>query len=126
MDYTLVKSIHLATVVITFALFVLRGLWMMVESRMLRVKWVRVLPHVNDTLLLLSGLTLAALSGQYPIIDNWLTAKLLALLVYIGLGMLALKPGRRRDARIAAWLGALAVFGYMVAVAVTRSALPWS
>lgn len=126
MDYTLIKSVHLATVAITIALFVLRGVWMMVESTMLRAKWVRVAPHVNDTLLLLSGLALAWMSGQYPFVHVWLSAKLLALLAYIGLGMIALRPGRRRDARIAAWFAALAMFGYMVAVATTRNALPWT
>ena len=51
----------------------------------------------------------------------WLAAKLVALLAYIGLGALALRPGRSKGARAAAWLAALAVFAYIAAVAVTRS-----
>ena len=119
--YTAVKVAHVAAVALSFALFGLRGIWMMVDSPNLGRRWVRVVPHVNDTLLLAAGVWLAfelRLSPATP----WLAAKLVALLVYIGLGMLALRPGRPKRARIAAWIAALAVFGYIAAVAVTRSA----
>ena len=125
MDYSLVKHLHLATVAVSLALFVLRGLWMIVESPRLHARWVRIVPHVNDTVLLASGIGLAVLIGQYPLADGWLTAKLVALLVYIGLGTMALKRGRTRGVRIAAWLGALAVFGYMLAVARAHAPFPF-
>jgi uncharacterized membrane protein SirB2 len=82
---------------------------------------VRVLPHVNDTVLLAAGVWLAFMLREAPGASSWLTAKLAALVVYIALGMLALRPGRTKGLRVAAWLAALAVFGYIVAVAVTRS-----
>ncbi len=125
MDYSLVKHLHLATVAVSLALFVLRGIWMIVESARLHARWVRIVPHVNDTLLLASGIGLALLIGQYPLADGWLTAKLVALIVYIGLGTVALKRGRTRGTRIAAWLAALAVFGYMLAVARAHDPLPF-
>ena len=59
-------------------------------------------------------------SRQYPFVEPWLTAKLLALLLYIGLGTIALKRGKTKGIRIAAYVGALATFGYIVAVALTR------
>ena len=59
-------------------------------------------------------------------VHGWLTAKVVGLLFYIGLGTVALKRGRTRRARIAAWLAAQAVFFYIVAVALTRNPLPWS
>jgi uncharacterized membrane protein SirB2 len=80
-------------------------------------------PHVIDTLLLASALTLVVWSHQYPGAQNWLTAKLLALIVYIGLGTVALKRGRTKGARIAAFIAALLVFGYIVKVALTRQVL---
>jgi len=86
---------------------------------------VRIAPHVNDTLLLASGFSLAILLGQYPLVNGWLTAKLFALIVYIVLGTVALKRGRTRRTRIAAWVAALVVFGYMVAVAVTHDPFPF-
>ena len=123
MTYTLLKQLHLATIVVTLTLFVLRGIWMMRESPRLQARWVRVVPHINDTLLLASGLALAFLMGQYPLVDGWLTAKLFALIAYIVLGTIALKRGKTRGVRIAAWVAALAVFAYMVAVA--RAHAPW-
>ena len=125
MDYSLLKHLHLTTVAVTLALFVLRGVWMMADSPRLQARWVRIVPHVNDTLLLASGIGLAVLIQQYPLVEGWLTAKLLALLLYIGLGTYALKRGKSRGQRIAAWVSALLVVGYMVAVAVTHDPLPF-
>jgi uncharacterized membrane protein SirB2 len=59
-------------------------------------------------------------------VQSWLTAKVLALLLYILLGTVAIRHGRTRRVRIVAWILALVVFGYMVAVARTRFAFPWS
>jgi uncharacterized membrane protein SirB2 len=125
MDYSLLKHLHLTTVAVTLALFVLRGAWMMTGSPRLQARWVRIVPHVNDTLLLASGIGLVVLIQQYPLVDGWLTAKLLALLLYIGLGTYALKRGKSRGQRIAAWIAALLVFGYMLAVAVAHDPFPF-
>jgi uncharacterized membrane protein SirB2 len=80
---------------------------------------------VNDSVLLAAGVWLAVLLRQVPGESAWLTAKLVGLVVYIALGMLALRFLRSKGQRISAWLAALAVFGYIVAVAVTHSPLPW-
>lgn len=125
-DYRLLKHVHVATVVITFVLFVTRGIWMWVDSPRLHAKWVKILPHVNDTVLLASGIGLAVLLGQYPFANGWLTAKLLALLAYIVLGTIALKRGKTQSVRITAFFFALAVLAYLVAVALTHEALPWA
>jgi len=125
MDYTLLKHIHLTTIAITLTLFLLRGVWMMADSPRLQARWVRIVPHVNDTLLLISGFGLAIMLGQYPLVNGGLTAKLFALILYIVLGTIALKRGRTKRTRIAAWIAALLVLGYIVAVAVTRNPLPF-
>ena len=124
--YSLVKTLHVTTVVITGTFFAVRGLWMLRESTLLGQRWVRVVPHVNDALLLATGIGLAYLTGQAPGPQPWLTGKLVGLLAYIGLGMVALRRGRTRRLRSAALLGALAIFAYIVAVALTRQALPWA
>ena len=116
-----VKYVHLAAAAASFALFFLRGLWMLLDSPLLGRRWVRIVPHVNDTVLLAAGAWLAFALHVVPGASPWLTAKLAALAVYIGLGMLALRPGRPKAVRVAAWLAALAMFGYIAAVAVTRS-----
>lgn len=125
MDYALLKHIHLTTIAITATLFLLRGLWMMADSPRLRARWVRIVPHVNDTVLLISGFGLAIMLGQYPLVDGWLTAKFFGLILYIVLGTIALKRGRTKRTRIAAWIAALLVLGYIVAVAVTHDPFPF-
>lgn len=122
-DYTVLKAVHVVSAAVSYALFFVRGVWMTRDSPMLARRWVRVLPHINDTILLAAAVALAWMLRQYPFANAWLTAKLLALVVYILLGSLALKPGRPKAARVAAWIAAQVVFAYIVAVALTRNPL---
>ena len=124
MSYLALKYVHVGAVVVSFGLFFLRGMWMMAAPEKLAVRWVRVVPHVIDTVLLVSAIALAAITAQYPFVQPWLTAKVLALPVYILLGTVAIRRGRTRHVRIVAWILALTVFGYMVAVARARVPLP--
>lgn len=117
---------HVGAVVASFGLFFLRGVWMMTVPAKLEARWVRVVPHIVDTVLLASAITLAVLSAQYPFVQPWLTAKVVALVLYILLGTVALRRGRTRRVRIIAWFLALLVFGYIVSVAMTRVPLPWA
>lgn len=117
-----VKLIHIITATLSISGFVLRGIWKLTDSPLLRQRWVRIVPHVNDTLLLGLGLWLAFSIRQYPFVHAWLTAKIVAILAYIGLGMVALRFGKTRAVRVTAFAAALAVFAYIVAVALTRSA----
>jgi uncharacterized membrane protein SirB2 len=116
-----IKLVHLAAVAISFSLFFLRGVWMMLDSAQLSRRWARIVPHVNDTVLLAAGIWLAFMLREAPGASSWLTAKIVALPVYIALGIVALRPGRSKRLRVGAWLAALAVFGYIVGVALTRS-----
>ena len=124
-SYTLLKDLHVSCVALSGAGFLLRGTWMLRGSPMLARRWVRITPHVVDTVLLASAIGLTVLIGQYPLQQNWLTAKVLGLVAYIGLGTIALKRGRTRGLRIAAFCGALLVFAYIIAVAITKSVLPY-
>jgi uncharacterized membrane protein SirB2 len=84
-------------------------------------RWVRILPHVVDTILLLSGVWIAFQLGEAGV-RGWLPAKLIGLVIYIMLGMVALKRGRTRGIRIIAALSAVGVLTYIFGVAVTKSA----
>ena len=125
MTYVLLKHTHVAAVIASFTLFFLRGVWMMGAPEKLAARWVRVVPHVIDTVLLGSAIALAAVTAQYPFVQAWLTAKVLALPLYVLLGTAALRRGRTRRVRIITWMLALGVFGYIVAVASTRDPFPW-
>ena len=92
-------------------------------SPLLETRAVRTFPHVNDTLLLASALWTAAMLGQYPFVNAWLTAKVVGAIAYILLGAVALTYGPTRQIRVLSFLGSLLCFAYVVAVAVTKNPL---
>jgi uncharacterized membrane protein SirB2 len=124
--YLAVRTLHVACAAISIAGFVARGALMLADSPSLHKRWVRVAPHVIDTVLLASAAWLAWFLGQVPFVHDWITAKVLALVLYIVLGMLALRRGRTKRQRAAAFVAGLATVAYIVAVALTRDATPWS
>ena len=116
-----IKVVHVACALLTLVSFSLRGVWML-RGLPLSRRWVpRILPHVIDTVLLLSGLAMAI--GWYGAFyrEDWLVAKLAGVLIYIVCGMVALQPGHPRPVRAVAFAGALLVFGWIVWVAHSRS-----
>ncbi len=125
-EYATLKLIHVSCAITSYVLFFVRGVWMMRDSPILRSRWVRVVPHIIDTVLLASAITLVVMLRQYPFVADWITTKIAALVVYIGLGMVALSRGKTQRIRIVAWLSAQAVFFYIVAVALTHNPKPWA
>jgi uncharacterized membrane protein SirB2 len=120
MNYLAVKMIHMTCVALSVGLFASRGLWLIASGRGLW-RWLRVVPHIVDTLLLASGLTLAFWIRQYPFVNSgWLTAKVVGLIAYIALGVVVFRAPFGRPARSAIWVAALVVFAYIVSVAVTK------
>lgn len=120
-DYSLLKSVHVTAVASSLSLFVLRATWRMRAPERLDARWVRIVPHVVDTVLLASAIWLALMLENYPGTHAWLTAKVAGLVAYVVLGSIALKRGRTEAARGIAFVAALAVFGYIVSVAITKS-----
>jgi uncharacterized membrane protein SirB2 len=117
-DYYLVlRNVHIGCAIATIALFVLRGLLMLADSPRLNGPVLRYLPHAVDTVLLTTALMLTTVIQQYPFSTGWLTAKVVLLVVYIVLGSIALKRGRTKAIRIAAFIAALATIGFLVTVA---------
>ena len=125
MSFLTLKAIHVSCAVISLALFFLRGIWSFNGSPIMRQRWIKVVPHIVDTLLLASALALAFTIEQYPFVDAWLTAKFFGLVLYILLGTIALKYGKSKTIRMVAWFAALAVFAYIVLVAKQHNPLPF-
>jgi uncharacterized membrane protein SirB2 len=117
------KLIHVSCAFVSIAGFALRGYWMVVDNPLLQHRVAKVLPHVIDTLLLSSALTLLMVLQLSPLTQPWLSAKIIALLVYIGLGMVALRFGQSKKIKVSACLLALLTAGYMVSVAYSKSPL---
>lgn len=125
MSFMLIKYFHISCAATSFTLFFLRGIWSFTGSPIMQQRWIRIAPHVMDTLLLVSALALAYTIQQYPFVDAWLTAKFFGLVLYIMLGSVALKYGKTKAIRISAWLAAQVVFAYIVLVAVRHNPLPF-
>jgi len=119
------KTIHLIFVALSFAGFFIRGIWMLQDSPHLRQRWVKITPQVVDTVLLVSAIVLAIQLHFSPMQQPWLMAKIIALLVYIGVGLVALRFGRTKRIRLFAWLLGLVIFLYIVSVAMTKSVMGW-
>lgn len=121
MDYSALKAIHVTTAILSISGFAARGALMLAGSALLKTRFARIAPHVIDTVLLGSAVGLAWMSAQYPFMLPWLTAKVLALLSYIGLGSVALSRGKTRAVRAVAFALALCAALYIVSVAVLRT-----
>lgn len=122
MLYLTLKQIHVACAALSVLGFGLRGIGWIGRRAWVERRWVKVAPHLVDTLFLASGVALAVLARFDPLEQPWLAAKLIGLVVYVLLGMSA---SRAADARVraGAWLAALAVFAYLLSVALSKSPL---
>jgi len=120
---TVLKQVHVTCVSLTLAGFVARGLGAFAQAAWVRARGTRVASAALDTVLLVSAIALALVEGISPLVHSWLAAKIVGLLAYIGLGVVALRPGIAWPTRLAAWVGALGVFAYILSVAVTKDPL---
>ncbi|MGP0151924.1 SirB2 family protein [Pantoea ananatis] len=124
--YPLIRNLHLLTVAVTTSLFLLRFYWQRTGSAMLQRRWVRILPHINDTLLLLSGASLVMITHFYPFSPqgSWLTEKLLGVIIYIALGSVALSRRPRSDrTRWIAFIVALIALVTIIKLALSKMPL---
>ncbi len=121
--YFAFKHLHILTAVISIALFILRYWWQYRASPMASKRWVRIVPHVNDTLLLLSGVGLVLITHFYPFSPQgaWLTEKLFGVIIYIVLGFIALgRRPRSQQIRLFAFLLGLVVLYVIIKLAATK------
>ena len=122
MDYLQLRLLHISCASLSISLFLLRGALQLAGVDWRRRRWLRIVPHVNDTVLLAAAIAMTIMSHQYPVAQAWLSAKVIALLVYIVLGSVAFRPGVARAQQALAFVGALITVAYIVAVAISRSA----
>ena len=122
-SFELLKLLHMSCAFLSISGFALRGYWMLTDDHRLRLRTVRVLPHLLDTLLLGSAVGMLVIWQVNPFAVTWLLAKIIALLGYIGLGMVAFRFGATRRVRRTAYCLALLTAAYIVSVAYTKSPL---
>ncbi|HSX52073.1 MAG TPA: SirB2 family protein [Cellvibrio sp.] len=120
--YLALKHIHLTFVALSLLAFFVRGIWLFMNSSMLSKKWVKILPHIISTILLASGIVLAVELNMSPGSQPWIMAKIIGLVVYIGLGVAAFKIPNPTGRKLL-WISALIVFAYIVSVAISKNPL---
>lgn len=118
--YAAVKHIHLTAIALSLLLFIIRFLWTLRGSPMLGKTWVKVVPHIVDSFLLLSAATLCVMLSQYPFVNPWLTEKLLGLLMYLFMVTLALKLAKTGFMRAVGFVGALSWLAFTAMVAISK------
>ena len=118
--YLTLKHLHLIFVALSLLAFLVRGISLFMNSAVLGKTWVKILPQVINTILLVSGIVLAMHLHMSPGNQPWLMAKIIGLVVYIGLGIVAFRVANS-SARKLLWLSALIAFAYIVSVAIRKS-----
>ncbi|NDV91047.1 invasion protein [Alteromonas sp. 345S023] len=121
--YMMAKHLHLTAVGLSILLFIFRFIWSQFDASILSKKWVKVVPHIVDTVLLASAIWLCVILSQYPIVNAWLTFKVIGVVGYIVLGLFALKKAKTPVSRWAFFIAALAVLMATAMVAVTKQPL---
>lgn len=117
------RLIHLSCALLSISGFALRGYWVLSAHPFSQKKLTRTVPHIVDTLLLGSAVAMLVQWGVSPFAFPWLTAKLVALLVYIGLGIVFMRFAKSRATQWASYLMALLTAAYIVSVAISKSPL---
>jgi len=117
------KLVHVSCAGLSISGFALRGYWMLTNNPLRQRRLTRVLPHIIDTLLLGSAVGMLVIWQVSPLQMGWLSAKIIALLLYIGLGMVAFRFGRTRRVRLSAWVLALFSAAYIGSVAYSKNPL---
>lgn len=121
MDYATLKVIHESAVTLSFAGFLARGVGMLKDAAWVTHRLAKTLPHVVDTVLIVSAIWLAWILRLSPSNAPWIGAKIAGLVVYIAIGMVALRFGRTKTIRAGAWVFAMLTFAYIVSVAITKN-----
>ena len=121
--FPITKFIHLSCAFLSVSGFALRGYWMLTDNPLLQRRITKTLPHIIDTTLLGTAIGMLVIWQANPFVLNWITAKIIALLVYILLGMMALRFGRTKKQKVSAWLLALVCAIYIISVAYSKNAL---
>lgn len=122
MNYYAFKHLHVTAAVLSILFFIIRAYWSVSGSALLQTRVVKILPHVIDTILLIFGVILAAMIGPS---QPWILAKIVALVFYIGVGTIAIKRGKTPRSRAIAAVIAVAIFLYIVGVAINHNPLSW-
>jgi len=117
---SIIKSIHVICALLSISGFIYRGILKLTSPEKLAQKWLKITPHIIDTVLLASAIYLVFAMQYYPSLFNWVTVKIIALVLYIVLGLFTLRFCKTRTGIIISFTLAISMFTYIVFVARTK------
>ena len=123
--YMGLKHLHMLCAVLSILGFIIRGGMKLADSPLLQRKFFKIAPHIIDTVLLASAIGLLFTLQLNPLTQGWLIAKIIGLLLYIGLGLVVMRFASTRAIRATAYIAAIVVFGYILVVARTKTPIPF-
>ncbi|WP_100641777.1 SirB2 family protein [Alteromonas facilis] len=121
--YMMMKHLHLTAIALSVLFFVFRFVLKQMDAAMLQQKWLKIVPHIVDTVLLVSAITLCVLLSQYPIVNGWLTVKLGGLIAYVVFVFLALKRAQSKAGQWGSAVAALICLAVTAKVAILKQPL---
>ena len=120
----IIKNLHVIFALLSISGFVYRSFLKLNNPQKLQAKWLKISPHIIDTLLLVSAIYLVMANQQYPEVFNWVSAKILALLLYIFFGLVTLRFSKTRAGTLIGFMLSVITFAYIVGVAATKHTWP--
>jgi uncharacterized membrane protein SirB2 len=124
--FTLIKTVHVLCAIISISGFLYRGYLKLTQPAALSKKWLKISPHIIDTILLASGLVMLFQLQYYPNQYNWMAIKLIMVVVYILLGIVTLRFAANKTQTFAAFIAALLCYTYIIFIAINKSAWPFA
>ncbi len=122
--YDLLKLAHVTCVVISGSLFIYRFARMTARPTLPLPKTLKVVPHINDTILLGCALGMLYVAGINPFTMPWLFAKILALLAYIVIGAICMRSAPGSKQQTVSFVAAISVFAYILLVGLSKQVMP--
>ena len=115
--YPQIKQFHVFVALLSGLLFAVRGAFALAGARWPRALPVKWLSYAVDTTLLTAAMMLLTILPAAMFANGWLLAKVALVVVYVVLGVFAMRSGRTQRTRAICYVAALLVFATIYGIA---------
>ena len=123
--YPQIKQFHIFIALLSGSLFAVRGAFALAGARWPRALPVKWLSYAIDTSLLTAAMMLLTILPWAMFANGWLITKVVLIVAYVVLGVLAMRPQRTRRARALYYAAALLAFAAIDGIARAHHPLAW-
>ncbi len=115
--YPQIKQFHIFVALLSGSIFALRGAFALAGAKWPMASPVKWLSYTVDTSLLTAALMLLTILPWAMFGNGWLLVKVMLVVVYVVLGVFAMRRGRTQRMRAMCYVSALLVFGMIYGIA---------